>query len=91
MINEVVSDRAAWIVIHADENGKPGLMLGRQPVSEGTNEIVQVTIRAIFATRTMHAVLYEDKGKIGVFEKGIDVPALYNGRPVATQFQQIVE
>ena len=57
----------------------------------GRTEDVQVTITAIYATRTLHALLYEDTGKPGIFEKEIDWPILLNNTPVTVQFNQIVE
>jgi hypothetical protein len=39
----------------------------------------------------MHALLYEDAGKTGIFEKEIDLPMLQNDVPIAAQFNQIVE
>ena len=90
-VGEVITDRAAWIVIHADENGQPGKILGRQPVPEGYSEDVIVTIAAIYAPRSMFVRLYEDNGKPRIFESEIDLPILHHGKPVTAQFNQIVE
>lgn len=82
------SDRAAWIVIHADEDGKLGQILGQQPIPAGRSENVIVTIYAIYATRTMHAVLYEDAGTPGSFEIEKDLPLSIDGKIVSAQFDQ---
>ena len=86
-----MSDRAAWIVIHADEDGQLGEIIGKQPIPSGRSEDVVVTLNALKATRTLHAVLYEDAGKLKSFEKDIDAPILQNGKTVTTTFNQIVE
>ena len=90
-VSEVLSDRAAWIVIHADEDGQLGEIIGKQPIPSGRSEDVVVTLNALKATRTLHAVLYEDAGKLKSFEKDIDAPILQNGKTVTTTFNQIVE
>lgn len=87
----MATDRAAWVVIHADEDGEPGRLLGRQPVPVGYSQDVIVTIAAIYAPRSMFVLLYEDAGKQGIFEEEIDLPIFFNGKPVIKQFNQIVD
>jgi hypothetical protein len=87
----VVTHSAAWVVIHADDDGEPGQLLGRQPVPAGFSEDVIVTIAAMYAPRSMFVVLYEDSGKRRIFENGIDLPMLHKDRMVIAQFNQIVE
>jgi hypothetical protein len=90
-VSEVISDRAAWIVIHDDVDGEVGRMIGRQPVPEGHSENVIVTVVAAYATRDLHVLLYEDAGKPGIFEEGIDTPMLSHGKPITAEFSQIVQ
>lgn len=66
-------------------------MIGRQPVLAGVSKDVPVTIAAIYATRMLHVLLYEDAGKIGLFEKDLDLPIFAQREPVSTAFNQIVE
>jgi len=87
----VITDRAAWIVIHANEDGEPGQIIGRQPVQAGYSEDVIVTVAAMKAPRSMTAVLYEDIGIPRIFESGIDLPILHNGNSISAEFNQIVE
>jgi hypothetical protein len=85
-------DRAAWIVIHADEDGKPGKIIGRALLAEGESQDVFVTISAREATRTLYAVLYTDAGQPGKFEAPeIDTPFMDGRGMVMQSFQQIVE
>ncbi len=91
MISEVLTDRPAWIVIHADKNGQPGKMIGRQPVPAGRSENVVVTLAVMSATRHLHVLLYQDVGTPRVFEPELDVLIFQNGKPVSAEFDQIVQ
>jgi len=84
-----VSDRAAWIVIHEDKNGKLGEAIGRAHLSAGITQQISVGLAVQSATRTLYAVLYEDSGEMGKFEvPGEDKPLLVNGRMIIQPFQQ---
>ena len=89
MIDEVISDRAAWIVIHEDDNGMPGEVIGRAHVSVGVTQLISVGLTVQSATRTLYAILYEDAGELGKFEvSGTDEPLIVYGRMVIQPFQQ---
>ncbi len=65
----------AWVVIHADADGKPGPVIGHAPVVEGENENVVVAIDEAAATPLLHAMLHVDAGVVGVYEfPGPDAP-----------------
>lgn len=64
----VVAAEAGWIVIHTDQDGGPGPVIGQAPVEPGENENVEVTIAAAGATDTLHAMLHSDTGEAGVYE-----------------------
>ena len=73
---EVVSKDAGWIVIHADNNGEPGAIVGYAPVKAGLNENIKVKVDAGKLTPTLYAILHVDRGIQGTFEfPGEDVPA----------------
>ncbi len=92
IIPEVVSDRAAWIVIHEDQEGEPGDAIGRARVSEGTNTDVYVDLDVRSATLNLYAMLHIDEGKPGIFEyPGADVPLLIDGQMVVQHFQQCLK
>lgn len=75
LVSEVVSDASGWIVIHANDGGKPGQIIGYSSVNKGSNTNVLVTIDTSEATPRMFAMLHIDKGVIGSFEfPGVDVP-----------------
>ena len=85
----MISDRAAWIVIHEDKNGKPGGPIGRARVFEGVNQNINVDLSVRSATLYLHAVMHLDEGNEGLFEyPKIDVPLIIDGEMVSESFQQ---
>jgi predicted lipoprotein with Yx(FWY)xxD motif len=65
-----------WIVIHADDGGSPGMVIGHAAVESGLNRDVVVDIDAANATDTLYAMLHVDAGTTGEYEfPGDDVPA----------------
>ena len=75
LVSEVVSSGPGWIVIHADDEGKPGQILGYSSVGKGSNNNVVVDIDSSAATQRLFAMLHTDKGIIGNFEfPGVDAP-----------------
>lgn len=92
IIPEVVSDRAAWIVIHADQNGEPGKAIGRAKISAGTTSDVYVDLDVRSATLNLYAMLHVDEGKPGIFEyPGADAPLTVDGQEVVQQFEQCLK
>ena len=75
LVSEVVSSGPGWIVIHADDEGKPGQILGYSSVSKGYNNNVVVDIDSSAVTQRLFAMLHTDKGIMGSFEfPGVDIP-----------------
>lgn len=86
-IQQVVSDGPGWIVIHTDQNGAPGPVIGHEAVSDGENNNVVVTIETAQATSTLYAMLHTDAGTAGTYEfPGADVPVSVAGQTVTTPF-----
>ncbi|MFP4343689.1 MAG: hypothetical protein ACLFU8_03245 [Anaerolineales bacterium] len=86
-VDRVVSDGPGWIVIHADENGSPGPVIGQASVSDGENTNVRVTIDTDMVTERLYAMLHTDAGTEGTYEfPGDDVPVQVNGQVVVTAF-----
>jgi plastocyanin len=87
-VQEVVSNGPGWIVIHADENGAPGPVIGHAPVSNGSNKDVTVKIDTANATQTLYAMLHTDAGVQGEYEfPGEDIPVKVNGEVVTPPFE----
>ena len=86
-IDRVVSDGPGWVVIHADDNGSPGQVLGQSAVTDGENTDVQVEVDTDGATETLHAMLHADLGVEGTFEfPGADTPVQVDGQVVLASF-----
>jgi LPXTG-motif cell wall-anchored protein len=86
-VDEVISDGAGWIVIHADQDGSPGPVIGWAAVQDGTNTDVSVEIETANATDTLYAMLHIDAGVMGTYEfPGADVPAQVDGEVVVESF-----
>jgi hypothetical protein len=86
-VEEVVAAEPGWIVIHADQDGAPGAVIGRAAVEAGTNTSVQVEIEAESATDTLYAMLHVDTGTESEHElPDGDPPVQFEGQIVVTPF-----
>lgn len=87
-IEKVVADQAGWLVIHITRNGAPGPVIGQSPVSEGSNENVEVAIDLDQATQQLFAMLHLDVGTVGEYEfPGDDAPVFVDDVIVNVPFQ----
>jgi hypothetical protein len=92
MVNifNVVSDGPGFVVIHADNNGSFGPVIGYQQVFDGSNYQVQVPIDTHAATPTLYAMLHSDSGEIGEYEfgmvEGADAPVANDDGVIAPTF-----
>ncbi len=78
----------SWVVIHADDNGAPGPVLGQTAVEAGVAKDVLITIDTEGLTDTLHAMLHDDLGEVGTYEfPGADVPTQVGGKIVMKPFQ----
>ncbi len=87
-VDEVVYNGSGWIVIHADNAGAPGSILGYSPIVNGTNKDVVVQISEEGRTNTLYAMLHTDAGTVGSFEfpNGADVPVKEGGAVITPSF-----
>ena len=86
-VPDVGSVGPGWIVIHADNNGAPGAILGETAVSDGDNPDVVVNIDVSKATNILWAMLHTDAGTVGTFEfPGPDAPVTQNSSVVMQSF-----
>ncbi len=76
-----------WVVIHADEGGQVGPVIGSLFMESGVHEDVSITINWRAATPVLYAVLHEDDGEERVLEfPDADRPLLRNGQPIVASF-----
>ncbi len=86
-VARVVSDGPGWLMIHAEENGGPGPMVGVARLKDGVNRNVKVTIEPAQATPVLYAMLHTDAGQVGALEfPGADAPVTVAGRIVSPSF-----
>jgi hypothetical protein len=78
VIEQVVYGANGWIVIHEDNAGQPGAVLGRTRLMPGVTRNVAVTLsRDAVDGETLYAMLHKDEGMIGTYEfPGPDGPVL---------------
>lgn len=68
-VASVVSEGAGWIVIHEDQNGDPGAVIGHAAVQDGENTNVSVTLDTeLMGETTLWAMLHTDTGTEGEYD-----------------------
>ena len=78
VVRMVVVPAAAWVAVHAAQDGQPAGMLGRTFVPAGINRNVVVALDPAPQDATVILVLYEDQGEPEEFDAlGVD-PLLTN-------------
>lgn len=92
VVAKVVSPTAAFVVVHTDDNGKPGTRLGFTAVPAGTSTNVVVKLDpSVPLTGSVLVALHADRGVAGTFEFNMmdkynspDQPFFVGGQEVAT-------
>jgi uncharacterized surface protein with fasciclin (FAS1) repeats len=74
-----------WVVIHADEDGAPGPVIGYSALPAGINANIKVSLDAAGITGVLYAMLHDDKGAAGVFDAA-DTPVERNDEAVTRSF-----
>ncbi len=82
-----------WIVVHADDGGAPGPVIGHVALPEGTSSDVEVALdQALTADATVWPMLHIDAGEVGVYEfPGADGPVTADGSVVVAPLSYTVE
>lgn len=78
-------DVQGWLVIHMDNDGAPGPVLGQAPLVPGVNNHISIELEGD-VTETVFPMLHVDTGEAGVYEfgavEGADGPVAVNGAVV---------
>lgn len=86
-IKEVNSKGAAWIVIHADNSGVPGSVIGQSFVPAGKSSNVIVLLDTTKFTAKLYAMLHTDAPEAGKYEfPGADAPVKEGEKIVMDDF-----
>lgn len=67
-VARATSQGPGWMVIHADDEGSPGAVIGYTALQDGENTDVMVEIDVQQATETLYAMLHTDTGEVGTYE-----------------------
>lgn len=82
VVVHAVSDVGGWLVVHADNNGQPGAVLGQAMLIPGTNPNVVVPLAVEGVTPVVWPMLHVDDGAVGTYEfdgqSGLDNPVVVN-------------
>jgi hypothetical protein len=84
-VDEIVIDRVlvpgdAWVVVHADEGGKPGMRVGLARVPRGQSTDVRVELEDL-STPNVIVAIHADRGTKGEFDFDMMNPKMSPDRP----------
>jgi hypothetical protein len=92
-VPQALIDAPGWLVIHADNAGAPGAVLGFAPLVRGLSTNISITVDAASMTPTVFPMLHYDTGVAGVYEfgevEGADRP-VFVGEAVITGPAEVV-
>lgn len=75
-VARVTSVGPGWVVIHEDDMGSPGVVVGRVSVASGVSEDIAVGLdRRATDGEGFIAMLHQDLGVVGTWEHAVDLPA----------------
>jgi hypothetical protein len=81
VIDRVISNGPGWVVVHRDEDGQPGLIIGHAALADGLNEGVAVELIEAALTPLLYTRLHEDTAPGDAFNfPEADPPVLEDGR-----------
>lgn len=67
VVDKVEAPGAAWIVVHADDNGMPGERVGLAHIAKGTSTDVKVRLKGVKSEKVIIAV-HADRGRPNNFD-----------------------
>jgi hypothetical protein len=80
VVDRVLTPGDAWIVVHLDDDGSPGMRVGLAPISSGESRNVRVPVEGDL-TDSLIVAVHADRGTRGVFDFAMDDPAGSPDRP----------
>ena len=94
LVDEVtIEGGGGFVVVHLDDGGAPGEVLGNVEIPEGTSTDVTVTLdSAVEEDVTLWPMLHFDAGEVGTYEfPGPDGPVVVDGDVVMVPIDYTVE
>lgn len=80
VVDRVLAPQDAWIVVHLDDNGKPGPRVGLEHVDKGESTNVKVKLDEVGTPKVIVAV-HADRGVAGEFDFDMMAPKMSPDRP----------
>jgi hypothetical protein len=80
VVDRVLTPGDAWIVVHLNDDGKPGMRVGLQHVVEGESLDIPVALEDLNIDSVIVA-MHADKGEAGEFDFSMDDPTGSPDRP----------
>lgn len=87
-----IDGASGFVVVHRDDDGAPGEVIGHQAIAEGSSSDVTVTLdTALEDSQALWPMLHVDAGEVGTYEfPGSDVPVTADGEIVMVQIDYTV-
>ena len=80
VVERVLAPQDAWIVVHLDDDGKPGMRVGIERVEKGESVDVKVALEEV-GTEKVIVALHADRGERGEFDFDMMAPTMSPDRP----------
>ncbi len=90
VVDRVLAPGDAWIVVHADDNGKPGMRVGLAHVDKGESTDVTVELDAVTTPKVIVAI-HADRGVKGEFDFDMMNAKMSPDRPYFVDEKELAE
>lgn len=80
VVDRVLAPQDAWIVVHLDDDGKPGMRVGLERIKKGESVDVKVALEEVGTEKVIVAV-HADRGERGEFDFDMMAPTMSPDRP----------
>ncbi|MBN2248324.1 MAG: hypothetical protein JW733_06455 [Coriobacteriia bacterium] len=80
VVDRVLSPGDAWLVVHLNDSGKPGMRVGLERIDAGESLAVRIALEDVTTDKLIVAV-HADKGVAGEFDFSMDDPMGSPDRP----------
>jgi hypothetical protein len=80
VVDRVLAPGDAWVVVHTDDNGMPGMRVGLKHVSAGETRDIVVPLEDVTTDKVIVAI-HADKGTAGKFDFDMDKKTQSADRP----------
>lgn len=90
VVDRVLSPGDAWVVVHADDNGKPGMRIGLTRIDKGETTDVKVELEDVTTDKVIVAI-HADRGTKGEFDFDMMNPTMSPDRPYFVDEKELAQ